>query len=93
MLTVIAYDVTDDRRRGKVSTLLEDFGTRVNYSVFECELEREEFERLQAQLADLIDTHEDCLVFYRLCESCRVRRSAIGAVPKDKEEKRVVVIG
>jgi CRISPR-associated protein Cas2 len=93
MLTVIAYDVTDDRRRTRISNFLEDYGTRVNYSVFECELNSEEFEQLQARLTDLMDTHEDRIVFYRLCEGCRVRRSAIGTRQKDTEDKGVVVIG
>jgi len=48
MLTVIAYDITDDRRRERVSTFLEDYGLRVNYSVFECELEGEEFAQVWA---------------------------------------------
>ncbi len=43
MLTVIAYDIAEDRRRTQVSTLLEDYGVRVNYSVFECELSAAEF--------------------------------------------------
>ena len=77
MLTVIAYDVTDDRRRERVSTLLEDYGLRVNYSVFECELESKEFTQLQAQLARLIDAQEDRVVFYRLCAGCRDRKSRL----------------
>ena len=92
MLTVIAYDVTDDRRREKVSTLLEDHGVRVNYSVFECELERDEFEQLQEQLAELIDDREDRILCYRLCDSCRVKRTTIGIVEKTREKKTVVVV-
>jgi CRISPR-associated protein Cas2 len=92
MLTIIAYDVTNDKRREKVSTLLEDYGTRVNYSVFECELEREEFERLREQLAELIDDAEDRIVFYRLCESCRVRRAAMGKVEKHGRDNRIVIV-
>ncbi len=93
MLTVIAYDVTDDRRRTRVSNFLEDYGTRVNYSVFECELERDEFAQVQAQLTDLIDNHKDRIVFYRLCEGCRMRRSTIGAMQKEGEKEGIVVIG
>lgn len=92
MLTVIAYDVADDRRREKVSTLLEDHGVRVNYSVFECELERDEFERLQEWLSGLIDEREDRVVFYRLCEHCRVRRSSLGADMREQEKRGVIVI-
>ena len=78
MLTVIAYDVTDDRRRERVSTLLEDYGWRVNYSMFECELDGKEFVQLQTELARLINDREDRVVFYRLCESCRGRKAALG---------------
>lgn len=92
MLTVIAYDVTDDRRRERVSTLLEDYGLRVNYSVFECELEGKEFTQLQAQLARLIDAQEDRVVFYRLCAGCRDRKSALGLPFQDRGEQGVVIV-
>ena len=35
---VIAYDIVDDKHRTKISKLLEGYGERVNYSVFECML-------------------------------------------------------
>lgn len=92
MLTVIAYDIASDRRRDKVSTFLEDHGTRVNYSVFECDLERSEFEQLQAQLADMINTRKDQILFYRLCEGCRVRKITIGAEVKERAKKGVVIV-
>ena len=92
MLTIIAYDVTDDRRRERVSTLLEDYGQRVNYSVFECELEGKEFAQLQAQLARLIDAREDRVVFYRLCASCHDRKSALGLPFQDRGGQGVVIV-
>jgi len=92
MLTVIAYDVTDDRRRERVRTLLADYGQRVNYSVFECELEGKEFAQLQAQLARLIDDREDRVIFYRLCAGCRDRKSALGLPFQDRGEQGVVIV-
>ena len=92
MLTVIAYDVTDDRRRERVSTLLADYGRRVNYSVFECELEAEEFTQLQAQLARLIDQREDRVILYRLCADCRDRKSALGLPLQDSGAQGVVIV-
>ena len=38
MQFVVAYDIRQDRRRNKVMNTLKDFGLRVQYSVFECEL-------------------------------------------------------
>ena len=92
MLTVIAYDIVDDRRREAVSTLLADHGRRVNYSVFECDLEGKEFEHLQAHLARLIDHRQDRIVLYRLCEGCRARKSAIGCAATDDGWHQSVVI-
>lgn len=92
MLTVIAYDIADDRRRDAVSTALADLGRRVNYSVFECELDRQEFEALRDLLSQLINTREDRVIFYRLCEDCRPRRSAIGLAANDHGSTDVVMV-
>ena len=92
MLTVIAYDIGDDRRRDAVSTLLADYGRRVNYSVFECELEGEEFEHLRAQLSRLINAQEDRIVLYRLCENCRPRASALGRPLADEARQGIVIV-
>jgi len=92
MLTVIAYDITDDRRRERVSTLLEDYGLRVNYSVFECELEGEEFAQVCAALARLIDARADRILLYRLCESCRPRKAELGRPGEEPGKTGVVII-
>jgi CRISPR-associated protein Cas2 len=92
MLTVIAYDIVDDRRRDAVSTLLTDHGRRVNYSVFECELEGEEFEGLRVQLSRLINAREDRIVLYRLCENCRPRKSAMGRSWTDEARPGIVIV-
>ena len=36
----VAYDITDDKRRNRVAKILKDFGTRIQYSVFECNTDR-----------------------------------------------------
>ena len=92
MLTVIAYDIADDRRRDAVSTMLADHGQRVNYSVFECELDRPAFETLRAQLSKTIKAGEDRVLFYRLCEECRTRASTLGRSSNDHGHSGVVII-
>jgi CRISPR-associated protein Cas2 len=42
-LYVISYDIPDDKRRKKIADLLEGYGQRVQYSVFECQLNREKY--------------------------------------------------
>ena len=41
MLYLISYDVADDARRHRVCEALKDFGRRVQYSVFECDLDEQ----------------------------------------------------
>ena len=74
MLVVVAYDIPNDRRRTKLARLLTDFGTRVQYSVFECRLDEvDRFEKMLSRVRKLIDTEEDRVRFYRLCAACEDR--------------------
>ncbi len=76
MFTIISYDIVDDKRRTKVMKLLKGYGTRVQYSVFECDLNPAEFSRLGRELRDLIDQNVDSVRCYRLDQEA-VRRIAI----------------
>ncbi|MGH9363601.1 MAG: CRISPR-associated endonuclease Cas2 [Thermoanaerobaculia bacterium] len=70
MLIVVAYDIPDDRRRTCLAKALEDFGERVQYSVFECRLEPAQIERLSARVVKLIDGEKDSVRIYRVCGEC-----------------------
>ena len=67
---VLAYDVPDDRRRAKLARLLEGFGDRVQYSVFELILRERELAELRRRIAALIDPDEDSVRLYFVCSSC-----------------------
>ncbi len=67
MLALVAYDISDDRRRHRVSTHLAARGARVQFSVFECELAtRADFDDLAAEVDAMIDHHDDQVRFYPL---------------------------
>ncbi len=66
-LYIVSFDVTDKRRLRAVSKTLEDFGRRVQYSVFECHLDKTEHQALQKKLAELIDSEADHVRYYSLC--------------------------
>ena len=67
---LVTYDIQNDNRRKKISDELEAFGSRVNYSVFECELNKTKLKKLKQKLEELIDKKEDSLRFYHICQSC-----------------------
>ncbi len=78
MFYSICYDIRDDHRRLKISKLLEDFGSRVQYSVFEANLDREQMARLKQRAASILDLDEDTLRIYPLCAGCVTRVEVLG---------------
>ncbi len=63
-LYVVTYDIPCDKRRKKVSDLLEGYGRRVQYSVFECVLASQQYRELQKRLQKRIKADEDSVRFY-----------------------------
>jgi CRISPR-associated protein Cas2 len=78
MFIAVSYDIPDDRRRTRVMKALKDFGTHVQYSVFECELKEEDYKRMRERLDKLIDRKEDSVRFYVLCQEDLKKRRIWG---------------
>ena len=76
--TVICYDISEDKRRNKVSALLEFYGTRRNKSVFECMITEAQLKKIRAELPKLIDMATDTVLVYRVCLDCYVKSETIG---------------
>lgn len=71
MLILITYDVnvtsSDGKRRlRKVAKECQNYGQRVQNSVFECVLDEAQYVRLKDTLCKLIDKEVDSLRFYQL---------------------------
>ena len=86
MLMLVTYDVaTRDvagrRRLRRVARLCQDFGQRVQYSVFECQVDPAQWATLRARLMATIKEEEDSLRFYRLGANWRSRVEHAGAKP------------
>lgn len=77
MLSLVAYDIREPKRLQRVARVCEDWGVRVQYSLFECRLEEREFEQFWAQLLCEIDPSEDRIVAYKIdSRSARDTRTA-----------------
>jgi CRISPR-associated protein Cas2 len=63
---LVAYDITDDKRRTKVFKTLLDFGNHVQFSVFLCEIDRRELAVLRRTLREAINHAEDQVMFVHL---------------------------
>ena len=80
MKYLVTYDIINDKRRKKLSDLLEGYGVRVNYSVFEIELSETKREKLlhEIELQKLINKKYDSLRFYHLCVNCIPKSFEVG---------------
>jgi CRISPR-associated protein Cas2 len=73
MHVLISYDVSTEtpagrRRLRKVAQACQDFGQRVQKSVFECSVSEAQFEEVVRRLVEIIEKTEDSLRVYRLVE-------------------------
>ena len=87
MLYLVSYDIPDDRRRIKLAKTLKDFGDRVQYSVFECLLDRELLEEMEARIVKIIDEKEDSIRVYSLCAGCEKVIAIFGQGEVSHEEE------
>ena len=85
MFIVVSYDIADDRRRVRVASEMENFGRRVQYSVFECHLSEAQIRDLETRLQAIIDWDRDRVRYYRLCErdARRIVMDGPGEVSRD----------
>lgn len=80
-LYVVAYDIVDNKRRNRMVKLLEPYGRRINYSVFECLVQKSQVDRFLNEIGSLIDPKVDQVVCYNICVDCYAKTYYIPAVP------------
>ncbi len=86
MMVLITYDVNTETTAGqkrlrKVSKACQNYGQRVQNSVFECIIDPARLKELQATLEKLIDKGKDSLRYYYLGDEWRHRVEHVGAKP------------
>ncbi|GAB6928993.1 CRISPR-associated endonuclease Cas2 [Paenibacillus sp. JCM 10914] len=83
MLVVITYDVSTlssegQRRLRQISKICQDYGQRVQHSVFECIVDATEYTVLKRKLIDTMDKEEDSLRFYQIGNNYKNKVEHIG---------------
>ena len=96
MLVIVSYDVStvspEGRRRlRKVAKSCQNFGQRVQNSVFECLIDPAQWVELKSRLMDIIEPTEDSLRFYFLGANWRRRVEHIGSKPTFDPEGPIIL--
>src|SRR5258708_24061554 len=76
----VAYDIPDDGARTLIADELQNWGPRVQYSVFECDLTEKRAGQLAKALGRLISARARIRI-YRVCPICRDRSVKMGGKP------------
>lgn len=84
MFVLVTYDVKTEstggkRRLRRIAKLCQDYGQRVQFSVFECEVEPAKWEQLKSGLLGIYKPDQDSLRFYYLGSSWQKRVEHHGA--------------
>jgi CRISPR-associated protein Cas2 len=86
MMVLITYDVSTEsaggkRRLRRVARACRDYGQRVQFSVFECEVDPAQWVKLRDRLLKEIDPEADSLRFYSLGANWKRRVEHLGVKP------------
>lgn len=84
MMVLVSYDVATDtdggaRRLRRLAKACRDYGQRVQYSVFEIEVEPAQWVALKARLLGIADASTDSLRFYFLGKNWQAKVEHHGA--------------
>lgn len=96
MMVLVTYDVSTETKEGRsrlrrIAKTCEDWGQRVQFSVFECDLDPAQWTALRARLIGIIDPENDSLRFYLLGREWRKRVEHVGAKPSKDMDGLLIV--
>jgi CRISPR-associated protein Cas2 len=63
---IVSYDIADPKRLRRVFKEMRNWGDHLQYSVFECQLNRTDLVRLRAELSGIIHHDDDQVIFVDL---------------------------
>ncbi|KGN86538.1 CRISPR-associated endonuclease Cas2 [Porphyromonas sp. COT-290 OH860] len=96
MYLLITYDVSTsslngEKRLRQVARICQNFGQRVQNSVFECLVDPAQFVTLKHQLLSIIDNELDSLRIYQLGKNYQRQISTFGKVTSYEVEGDLII--
>lgn len=91
MTYFIGYDISDSEQRCRTASLLENYGVRVQYSFFQCELDSKTMEELFSKLKRFIDPKSDSLQIFPVCKDCLNLKIILGKNKVHEEQQYLII--
>lgn len=95
MLVLVSYDVNTQNAEGRkrlrnIAKTCQNWGQRVQFSVFECIVDPAQWARLREKLIAMMNPEKDSLRFYFLGANWKGRVEHVGAKPTLDQEGPLV---
>jgi len=93
-LFIVSYDIRDQKRLRKVYQTMKEFGTRLHYSVFRCDLNRQGKFELIAAISESINHSEDRVMIVDLGPTggyTEDRITFLGSEPEEDTRQELIV--
>jgi CRISPR-associated protein Cas2 len=97
MMVLISYDIAETEKRSgakrlrKVAKVCQNYGQRVQYSVFECLVDPAQWANIRNKLVEIIHLEKDSLRFYFLGSNYKNRIEHIGAKESYDQEGPIIL--
>jgi len=96
MMVLVSYDVSTMDRVGakrlrRVAKICQNYGQRVQYSIFECLVDPAQWTQMRCQLIDVIDEKQDSLRFYFLGANWHKKVEHVGAKESINQEGPLII--
>ncbi|MBN4055502.1 CRISPR-associated endonuclease Cas2 [bacterium AH-315-K03] len=97
MMVLVTYDVSMEdaggaRRLRRIAKTCLDYGVRVQYSIFECDVAPDQWVMLKQALLDIYHAETDSLRFYKLGKNWRHKVEHHGAKPATDVFKDILIV-
>ena len=96
MLILVTYDVNTETNAGqarlrKVAKICNNYGQRVQNSVFECLLDASQYVEFKAKLEEIIDNEKDSLRFYKMGNNYKNKVEHVGVHPEVSQDDILII--
>lgn len=88
-LVLVIYDVTDNKKRYRITKTLKGYGEWVQRSAFECHLTLRQYEKMMNDIMPYFDFEQDLLRIYRLSGQTEIK--VYGKIELTEEEDLVII--
>jgi CRISPR-associated protein Cas2 len=83
--TLVCYDISRDNARARVAAYLQQWGDRIQRSVFVCAIAADQMETVRDRLASMIDTRTDAVHILPACGACWPKVIVLGQADREPD--------